>query len=521
MRPGARRPRLARVRAAPLLTFCRAFGLVSTFPIMCAFVGVRRLTDVKCGTACQTTGQRMSGHPGEKAVLTARAEDGRGTDAPAIWTVFAPIVLLIVAGGVFAALGFYHVAPLRARFLGVAFGCAALAGIIGMTQLYRQSRGRQLASRGLHSAELRVTEILESAMDSIITVDGGQRIVGFNHAAEVTFGYPRDALIGNSLDVLIPERFRRVHREHVEGFGRTGSTARRMGLQTVLTGLRADGSEFPIEASISQHRERGEAYYTVILRDVTERMAADAELRASRDELKELGAAAHMTREQETSRIARELHDELGQQLTMLQMDVAWCRAQASAGTSTVAAKLERMDSLLRSTIASTRRIASDLRPLLLDDLGLVAALEWLVQNFSQRTGITCTLSVDRPHIELPMARASALFRIVQESLTNIAKHARATRAEVVLAHEPGRLAVHVRDDGIGFSAAPARRADSFGLLGMRERATFLGGSFSITGVPDAGTTVEVHLPLDGEEPADAPPAAATGDLRRRHAAGT
>ena len=463
----------------------------------------------------------MGGHQGEAAVPTARAA-GRGRrDAPAMWAVFAPIVLLLAAGVIFAVLGIYNVPPLRARFLGGAYGCAALAGIIGMVLLYRQSRGRQVASRDLHSAELRVSEILESAMDSIITVDGEQRIVGFNHAAEDTFGHRRGEVIGRPLDILIPARYRRAHHEHVEAFGSAGTTARRMGVQTVLTGLRADGGEFPIEASISQHLERGDRYFTVILRDVTERVAADAELRASRDELRELGAAAHMAREQETSRIARELHDELGQQLTMLQMDVAWCRAQASAGTSTVAAKLERMDSLLRSTIASTRRIASDLRPLLLDDLGLVAALEWLVQNFSQRTGITCTLSVDRPHIELPMARASALFRIVQESLTNIAKHARATRAEVVLAHEPGRLAVHVRDDGIGFSAAPARRADSFGLLGMRERASFLGGSFSITGVPDAGTTVEVHLPLDGEEPADAPPAAATGDLRRRHAAGT
>lgn len=463
----------------------------------------------------------MSGHPVEATVPTARAA-GRGrTDAPAVWAVFAPIVLLLVAGVIFALLGLFNVPPLRARFLGGAYGCAALAGIIGMVLLYRQSRGRQVASRDLHSAELRVSEILESAMDSIITVDAEQHIVGFNHAAEETFGHRRNEVIGRSLEILIPARYRRTHHEHVAAFGSTGTTARRMGVQTVLTGLRADGSEFPIEASISQHLEHGDRYSTVILRDVTERVAADMELRASRDELKELGAAAHMAREQETSRIARELHDELGQQLTMLQMDVAWCRAQASAGTTpTVAAKLERMDSLLRSTIASTRRIASDLRPLLLDDLGLVAALEWLVQNFSQRTGITCTLSVDRSHIELPMARASALFRIVQESLTNIAKHARATRAEVVLAHEPGRLAVHVRDDGVGFSPAPARRTDSFGLLGMRERASFLGGSFSITGVPDAGTTVEVHLPLDGDELAEAPAPIAPRDFRRGHAAG-
>jgi len=424
-----------------------------------------------------------------------------------MWAVFAPIALLLVAGVVFAGFGAYYGPPLRARFLAGAYGCAVLAGAIAMVLLYRQSRGRQVASRGLHSAELRVTEVVESAMDSIITVDSKQRIVGFNRAAESTFRLRRAEVIGSPLDVLIPARFRHAHRGHVEEFGRAGTTARRMGVLLVLTGLRADGSEFPIEASISQHLEHGERYFTVILRDVTERVAAEAELRASRDELKELGAAAHMTRELETSRIARELHDELGQQLTMLQMDVAWCRAQAPAAASTIAPKLERMDALLRATIAATRRISSDLRPLVLDDLGLVAALEWLVQNFSQRTGIACTLSVDRKYIDLPMARASALFRIVQESLTNIAKHARATRAEVMLAHEPGRLTLHVRDNGIGYFGGLARRGDSFGLLGMRERVSFLGGAFSITGVPDEGTTVEVHLPLDVGGSAEAPAA--------------
>lgn len=449
----------------------------------------------------------MAGRFGEAAVPPAGAAATGRRDAPALWSVFAPILALLVAVMVLAALGVGNEPPLRARYLGAAIVFAALAGVVGMIQLYRQSRGRLVASRGLRNVERRVTDILESAMDSIVTIDGMQRIVGFNRAAEETFGWRRDDVLGKPIDILIPARYRGSHQGHVEAFGRTGATARRMGAQMVLAGARADGSEFPIEASISQHPEHGEIFCTVILRDVTERVKADAELRASRDELKELGAAAHMTREQETSRIARELHDELGQQLTMLQMDVAWCRAQLQPGSPVLAPalapKLERMDALLRSTIVATRRIASDLRPLLLDDLGLVAALEWLVENFSQRTGIACTLSVDRSHVDLPMARASAVFRIVQESLTNIAKHARAAHAEVALAHEPGRLTLRVSDDGVGYAEGVARRGDSFGLLGMRERVSFLGGAFSITGVPGAGTTVEVHLPLAEGEPAD------------------
>lgn len=426
------------------------------------------------------------------------AEDGHHS-APSLPRVFAPIIGLLAVGAVLAALGIATDPPLRARFLGAAVAAAALAGIAGMLELYLQARGRQIASRGLHDAELRVSDILETAMDSIVTVDDRQRIVGFNHAAEETFGRSRSEMLGGSLDALIPERYRADHRDHFSRFAVTGVTGRRMGAQALLTGLRADGSEFPIEASISRHSAHGATYCTVILRDVTSRQAAEAELRASRDELRELGAAAHMTRELETRRIARELHDELGQSLTMLQMDVAWCRAHGAAGAPSLVAKLDRMAELLKATIASTRRIASDLRPLLLDDLGLVAALEWLAQNFSQRTGIPCALSIDRPRIDMPMARASAVFRIVQESLTNVAKHARATRVEVELVHDAAGLSVRVRDDGIGMAADSAHKTGSFGLLGMRERASSLGGTVSMTGGPGAGTTVELRLPLTAD----------------------
>lgn len=415
---------------------------------------------------------------------------------PSLFRVFAPIVALLALAAVLTALGIAHQPPLRARYLAGAAISAALAGLVGMFQLYRQSYGRQVARRDLFDVERRVSNILESAMDPILTIDQHQRVVGFNRAAEVVFGRSRADVLGGPLDPLIPSRYRDAHRAHVDRFGASGTTARRMGAQMVLAGLRVDGSEFPIEASISQHLEHGAPLYTVILRDVTERLAVEAELRASRDELRELGAAAHLTREHETQRIARELHDELGQSLTMLQMDVAWCRAHVEAGIPALAAKLERMADLLKSTIASTRRIASDLRPLLLDDLGLVSALEWLAQNFSQRTGVACMLTTDKPQIDLEMARASAVFRIVQESLTNVARHARATRARIELAHSGDTLEVRVIDDGVGLPQASTRKPDSFGLLGIRERVSFLGGTVSVTGFPGAGTTVEVHLPI-------------------------
>src|SRR5439155_24299867 len=146
-------------------------------------------------------------------------------------------------------------------------------------------------AQALLNIEGRVSGVINSAMDPIITVDDAQRVVVFNVAAEQVFGWPRSAVLGQPLDRLIPERFRRSHLAHVEHFGRTGVTSRRMGAQMVLMGLRANGEEFPIEASISQHSEGGKRFYTVILRDVTQRVEAEQALRRSKEELQEFAAA--------------------------------------------------------------------------------------------------------------------------------------------------------------------------------------------------------------------------------------
>ncbi len=367
------------------------------------------------------------------------------------------------------------------------------------TVILRDITERLRAESLIERSESRLRGILDSAMDAIITVDASQHVVLFNAAAEEMFGCSRPEALGAPLSWFIPERFRAAHAAHVHGFGEGSIASRRMGAMRIVTGLRRNGEEFPIDASISQVSGRDGKFFTVILRDVSERVHAEQALRRSKDELHELASAAHRAREQEKSRIARELHDELGQGLTALQMDVAWCRERIPVAQDGMATRLRRMESLLETTVAATRRISSDLRPLMLDDLGLRPALEWLVESFTQHTGVRCELSVGSEELELPDLQATAVFRAVQESLTNIAKHARASQVDVNIEQEDSTLSIRVRDDGVGFAPEDSRKPNSFGLLGLRERAALLGGDAKVTSAPGRGTQVEVRFPVSEE----------------------
>lgn len=378
-----------------------------------------------------------------------------------------------------------------------ATGTAGLiASIATVLLLYRQASERGTAIQALQISQAREKDVLDSAMDAILSVDHEQHIVLYNIAAEKLFGWPRTDVLGRPLDKLIPARFRSAHAGHIAHFGQTGVTSRRMGDQTVLTGLRADGSEFPIEAAISQHSERGVKFFTVILRDVTERVEAVNDLTRSREQLRQFAAAATSVREQEKSRIARELHDELAQALTALKMDLSWAQARLPGGELTLAAKLDAMQATLGNTVAATRRIAADLRPLMLDDLGLLPAVEWLLHNFRERTGVTCEFDLVTPELELAEPYATAIFRILQESLTNVARHAQATLVEVTLGRDDDAVLLTVQDNGRGFAVDAKRNPASFGLMGLRERVYLLNGELALDSTPGHGTRIRVRVPL-------------------------
>jgi PAS domain S-box-containing protein len=338
------------------------------------------------------------------------------------------------------------------------------------------------------TAAARLAGLLDSAMDAIITVDESQAIVLYNRAAERIFGWPAHQVRGMSLNELIPARFRGDHAQHMRRFGATGVSSRRMSGSTVVYGRRANGEEFPVDASISQLETPEGKLFTVILRDVTERVRAQQELAA-------FAAQASAIREQEKSRVARELHDELAQSLTAMKMDAIWLKEHLHEDPVAAAAKLDAMLAMLDASVASTRRIAADLRPLVLDDLGLVPAIEWLVQNFTQRTGVACTMDA-ADDIELREPYASAVFRMVQESLANVAKHAKATRVSVVVLRSRDAIRLEVQDDGVGFDTTAPRKEGSLGLAGLRERAQLAQGTVEIESSPGAGTRVRAHIPV-------------------------
>jgi signal transduction histidine kinase len=224
----------------------------------------------------------------------------------------------------------------------------------------------------------------------------------------------------------------------------------------------------------------------------------------SRRQLRALTGHLQNVREEERAHIARELHDELGQMLTALKMDVAWLNSRCqSCKASGIGSKLAEMGQLIDSTIAAARRISAALRPTMLDDLGLKAAVEWLIEDFAKHNeGINCALRFELGEQDVGDQLATAAFRIVQECLTNISRHAAASTLEVRIGLHEQQLIIHVSDNGRGLPAQ-ATRQGSYGLIGMRERAEALGGTLVLSNQPTGGLSVEANLPLTstGEQP--------------------
>ena len=344
----------------------------------------------------------------------------------------------------------------------------------------------------------RLHRMIDTAIDGIITVDEHQTILMINPAAATIFGYDAEYLMGKSLTLLIPERHRAGHGSHLKKFGETGSTRRKMGSHYedfYITGRRADGTEFPMEASIAHQLENGARIYTVIFRDITDRKIAKEKMAQYHEELSQLSAALQSIREEERKHIARELHDDLGQLLAALRMDLTLVQRAPELAAKSQSA-IQSMDQLILTAITTLRRIATDLRPRALDEGGLFFALQTLQREFSQRHMIDCELIADEDQLTLDDARSTAIFRIVQESLTNVARHAEASAVTIEFEHFPDKIVFSICDNGKGIDEEDMRKSRSFGLVGMRERVKAMHGHFHVSGNAGEGTCLHVELPF-------------------------
>jgi two-component system sensor histidine kinase UhpB len=466
--------------------------------------------------------------------------------------------------------------------------------------------------------------IIRASQQAIFMVDDAQRIVMSNPAAQRMFGYAGAELHGSHLSRLVPPQQRQAHMEHVRSFAHAGTIERAMAERSAVTGLRANGQEFPAAITICQVDVASETgprrYFAALVCDLTESaglrteidnmglrlraifdlspvaiwitdvdritfanhacarlfggvsieeligqsvydllrpeshasmreavaralggdhpipvvqesiLQADGSVRSiemvvaalpdhgtralqmvimditrksdehralelSRRQLQQLSAGMVTAREEERRRIARELHDELGQQLTLLKMEIAGVSAECTGERieECKAGMLQMVD----ETIRSVRRLATDLRPLMLDDLGLCAAIEWLADSWARRVAITVQLQLDSDEPQIGQPAAIALYRMVQEALTNVARHARATKVRIRLRRDGAQLLLEVRDNGVGFDERSVYITGSHGLMGIRERAYMLGGSLEIGNTTEGGGRVVVRLPLE------------------------
>jgi two-component system sensor histidine kinase UhpB len=354
---------------------------------------------------------------------------------------------------------------------------------------------RKRAEEELRESEERYRTILESIEEGYYEVDIAGNFTFFNNSLCGILGYSEDELMGmNNLQYTDKETAKEVYQAFNKVYTR-GRPARGFDWEVI----RKDGTKRHVETSISpmKDKEGRPDGFRGIVRDITERVQAEEELKRSQEELRNLADHLQSVREQERTNIAREIHDDLGQTLTALKMDISWLRKKLPKDQETLLEKTKAMTKLTDMTIKTVKRISTELRPGLLDDLGLVAAIEWQAEEFKNRTGITYKLTIDPEEIILDPDRSTTIFRIFQETLTNIARHAKATRVTITLKEKDDKVALRVRDNGKGITEKQISHPKSFGLMGIRERVHPWEGQVKISGKPGEGTTVVVRIPIE------------------------
>ncbi len=356
----------------------------------------------------------------------------------------------------------------------------------------RLSAHRDRAEERAARSEQQVRSAVESSPNGMLLVNRGGRIVLINAEIERLFGYKRDELLGQPVEMLVPERDREAYPSRHASF-LAEPQPRRLGSDKEIHGVRKDGREVYIEIGLA-HIETGDGEFVLAtIADVSNRKQLE-EARQARTLALRLFAAEEAQR----GRMARNIHDALGQALTALKLDIGWLAARLPEDDASLRARAKAMEGLVTDTIQEVRRLSAELRPAILDDCGLLAAIRWHAGDFEKRTSLRCVLALPAREICWGEERCAAAFRVLQEALTNVMRHARAEKVAVALwQEEQGGAVLEVRDDGCGISAEQVFGTDSLGLLGMRERALLHGGTLTIGGAQGGGTTLTLWMPCE------------------------
>jgi PAS domain S-box-containing protein len=335
--------------------------------------------------------------------------------------------------------------------------------------------------------------LLDSVRESIVGIDATRAVTYWNNGAQVLFGYTAEEALGRPIERLIlldDERARADWQDEMAQLSGQGTW------QGQVRRRRKDGSVIwtDVVASAVRSAEGQGSGFIAIHRDSTDLRRSQALLCESNERLQQLAAGLMDVREQERSAIARELHDELGQDLTRLNMDLMWLAERLPRRLQTK--RTAGMVSLVERMSTTVQHLSARLRPAILDDFGLEAAIEWQAQEFEQWNGARCRLDLRLPLLPPDRDRDTTVFRILQESLTNVARHARAESVDVRCAVSGGALVLEVADDGIGIAEGTAGGPGSLGLLGMRERARTIGAEVDIVARRPRGTAVRLRVPM-------------------------
>ncbi len=340
-----------------------------------------------------------------------------------------------------------------------------------------------------------LSAVIQSSLDGVIIIDAHGRIMLSNREAGRMFGYPAEQLPEKPLDILFPPASKKAQSTQISNFATAEFSGRRLRIKLDLQGLRANGEEFLSSAAIARVMIDGDVFLAVILRELLDPALPDAQRKLAQSTLRKLALSSQQANEIEKRRFSKELYDELGQRLSVLKLDLDWLE-NSTPTDHKIPARISQMQQLLDNIIVRTRNLASALRPSLLDDFGLLPAVEWMSESFAKKTGIACNLVNEgipsRPGDQVE----SAVFRVLQESLLNVERHAQASHVTIHLWHTDQHLHVVIADDGIGLGEDRWKKPGCHGLSAMQERIYTLGGTLCIKDTKPHGLTIHASIPF-------------------------